>query len=140
MNSIKSIFSLTVFSIVLLSCNDSKESLGTHKETEMPVEIVLAKADTNKAENSNTFVASGKLEAIKSATISSKFIGNVSHVFIREGQLVKEGQILLKLKSDGAVAQKNQLEAAVREAKAAMYDAQTNLDRYSILYKQQSAS
>lgn len=66
-------------------------------------------------------VLSNSVEA-KDVKISSKVIGRISNVFIKEGDVVNKGQKLLELEGDEIVAQLEQVKASLQKAQYDLVD------------------
>ncbi len=87
-----------------------------------------------------TLVATGYVYARKKATVAPKTTGRLAHLFVDEGSVVKEGQLIAELESADAQAQLAQVRAdiaaaraKVERARADVSDAQTREKRESEL-------
>lgn len=70
--------------------------------------------------------------------ITSRITGYIDEVPVREGQQIRKGDLLVSLDStdiDGAI---RQAEVGVNKSRSALKDAQIDLDRYEILFKEDS--
>ena len=88
--------------------------------SEEPVEVTtftVKEINQNDTSASSILDASGYVTARRQATVSSKITGKVLKVFIEEGDVVKEGQILAQLDDSTYVAEMNYAEAQFKEAK-----------------------
>ena len=88
--------------------------------SEEPVEVTtftVKEINQNDTSASSILDASGYVTARRQATVSSKITGKVLKVFIEEGDVVKEGQILAQLDDSTYVAEMNYAEAQYQEAK-----------------------
>ena len=88
--------------------------------SEDPVEVTtftVKEINQNDTSASSILDASGYVTARRQATVSSKITGKVLKVFIEEGDVVKEGQILAQLDDSTYVAEMNYAEAQFKEAK-----------------------
>lgn len=131
----KNIIVITLVSaLVLTSCGDKKE-----KATELaaiPVKI-NGKLDTK---NSPFITASGKIEAEKSANLSTRMMGYVTKLHVKVGQNVHSGQLLVSVNNTDLQAKKAQVDASIIQAQAAYNNAKKDYDRFVNLFAQQSAS
>ncbi len=96
----------------------------------------------------------GTVRSRKTAVLSSKLVGVVTAIFVREGDKVKKGQILLELDSrdvradlEGAEAASKEIEAAIKAADAAVNAAKgqrelaaATFQRYDSLIKRGSVT
>jgi RND family efflux transporter MFP subunit len=92
------------------------------------VETIVAKPAMNVA-NPPLLTATGYIVANRQAKITPKWSGKVVRLNFEVGQKVKRGQVL-------AVLESGDVEARLEEARAALADAQRELDRQSALWKQ----
>lgn len=126
---------LFLSTVVLTSCGgDKKESLN--KETPIAVKV------SGIAENSNSgFVsASGKIEAENSANLSTRMMGFVTKLHVQVGQKVTAGQLIVSINNTDLQAKKAQVDASILQATAAYNNAKKDYERFTNLFKQQSAS
>jgi HlyD family secretion protein len=82
-------------------------------------------ATIEKGDVARSVVATGKVQPLTKVEIKSKASGIVKRLFVDYGDTVKEGQILAEL-------DKEQLEAAVREAKANLLSAEAAWERNKV--------
>lgn len=105
------------FILWLWSCGESGPSLPG---TEPPV-VEGAKVETVAAATvEDTFDAVGTVQARRTAVLSSKVVGRVLSILVREGDRVRSGQVLVEIDSRDLRAELKGAEAAVREAEAAI--------------------
>lgn len=86
-----------------------------------------------------TFDASGVARPMADATLSTKLMGQVVEVSVREGDVVAEGQPLIRIDATDLAAKRAQVEASIREAEAVVRDAETQAGRMRTLYEQDAA-
>lgn len=65
----------------------------------------------------NTFTATGSVESLQSVNISAKVSGRIAYLLAREGDHVRQGQVLVRLDLQDVQAQVRQQQAALAEAK-----------------------
>ena len=87
-----------------------------------------------------TVLATGELEAENSVEVSTRMMGQVREVLVREGATVVAGQCLVRIDDTDVVARQRQAEAAIAEAQAVLDNAETNLSRFERLFAESSAS
>ncbi|WP_366183868.1 efflux RND transporter periplasmic adaptor subunit [Flavobacterium ovatum] len=131
----KAIAILSITSLFLVSCGKEKKE-EIKSEPAITVQTAAVVADGN-----NEFItASGKVEAMNSADLSTRMMGNVTKLNVKVGQNVQAGQVVVTINSADLSAKKAQVDASILQATAAYKNAKKDYDRFSALFKQQSAS
>jgi RND family efflux transporter MFP subunit len=82
----------------------------------MGIPVKLATVEAGTVQESSVFV--GTLEAPRSVGLKPQIEGRVTQIFFKEGDRVKQGQIVMSLQSDDAEAQLQQRKAALEQARA----------------------
>ncbi len=82
---------------------------------------------------SYTVSAVGSLKSLEDVTISSKKSGFIDKIFVKEGDRVKKGQILVQLDDVDARLQVDMSEAKVKEAEISLETDRNTLTRYQRL-------
>jgi multidrug efflux system membrane fusion protein len=77
----------------------------------------------------------GSVEAYNTVAVKSRIDGQLVQVAFREGQEVKEGQLLAQIDSRPYEVQLSQAEATLFKDQSALKDAKVNLERFQQLYK-----
>lgn len=88
----------------------------------------------------NGIFISGMASAKQTAMISTRMMGFVDKIYVKQGDPVKKGQLLMVINSDDLKAKKAQAEAMVTEAEAAFKNARRDYERYKTLHSQNSVS
>jgi RND family efflux transporter MFP subunit len=99
--------------------------------------IVYTVKDTNVQP---AFDASGTAAAIRQATLSTKLMGSVLDVLVKEGDAVSAGQPLVRIDARDLSAKANQVAASISEAEAIQRDALTQTGRIRALYADSAAT
>jgi RND family efflux transporter MFP subunit len=133
MKNITKLLALTTL-IIITSC--AKEKPATINNTP----TVNIKVSTPITENNAFIAASGKIEAVQNANISTRLMGYVNTVKVNVGDKVKKGQLLLSINSADISAQKAQVDASIVEATVALTNAEKDFYRYKTLFSESSAS
>lgn len=125
-----------LFSVSLAACsgNETKQPI----QQEAPVVVQISNAGSTAA--AGMIEASGQVEAIRSANISTRVMGYITSIQVKAGDKVRAGQVLFSVNSSDVQAKKAQTDAMITQAEAALQSAQKDYDRYTALFKQQSAS
>ena len=85
-------------------------------------------------------LASGEVEAVQTANISTRVMGRITNIFVKVGDRVNKGQLLATVWDEDIKAKRAQADAMITEAEAAYATAKKDYDRFNNLYKQQSAT
>lgn len=133
----RKIYTIAVLSlsIVLTSCGgDQKEVVDTSK----PIAVKVSAVHAN---NNNPFItASGKIQAVNSAELSTRMMGFVNKIHVEVGDKVKKGQLLISIQSTDLQAKMAQANAGITEATAAFNNAKKDYNRFNSLFADNSAS
>lgn len=87
-----------------------------------------------------TLDAAGVAEPIMQATLSTKLMGTVTAVLVREGDRVAAGQPLVRIDARDIAAKQSQVRAGLAEAEAVRRDAVTQAGRIRALYADSAAT
>src|SRR3954463_4316529 len=74
-------------------------------------------------------VANGKIQPVIQVKISPEVSGEIIELPVKEGQAVKKGDLLVKIKPDFYIAQKNSAEANYKSSLAGVQLAKANLEK-----------
>src|SRR5215470_2973544 len=80
-------------------------------------------------------VANGKIQPVLQVKISPEVSGEIIDLPVREGQLIKKGDLILKIKPDFYLAQKNQADASFKSSLASQATAEANLRKAEAEYR-----
>lgn len=79
--------------------------------------------------------ATGTINPVYKVTISAEATGEIVSLPIKEGDIVKRGQILVRIKPDNYEAQKNRAAAGLDQARASLASTKAQLDKVELDYK-----
>src|SRR6478672_1179180 len=79
-------------------------------------------------------VANGKIQPVLQVVINPEVSGEIVELPVKEGQLVKKGDLLVKIKPDNYIAQRNSAGANFKSAEANVALAKANLDKARLDY------
>lgn len=126
---------LTLSTLFLISCVGEKKN---EIATETPIAVKVS--GTTENDNSPFVTASGKIESQNSANVSTRMMGYVTKVYVKMGQKVSQGQLLVSINNTDLQAKKAQVDASILQATAAFNNAKKDYERFQNLFAQQSAS
>src|SRR6266576_1588034 len=80
-------------------------------------------------------VANGKIQPVLQVKISPEVSGEIIELPVKEGQQVKKGDLILKIKPDFYVASRNQAQASFESSRAGKETAEANLRKAEAEFK-----
>src|SRR5688572_26863995 len=80
-------------------------------------------------------VANGKIQPVVQVVINPEVSGEITDLPVKEGQRVKQGDLLVKIKPDNYLAARNSAQASFNSALAATSLALANLKKAELEYK-----
>jgi RND family efflux transporter MFP subunit len=125
-----------ILSVFMVACSGKE----TKMQEQQDAPIIVQVATPGGSSASGMIEASGQVESIRSANISTRVMGYITQIKVKVGDKVSAGQLLFSVNSTDIAAKKSQADAMIAQADAAMRSAQKDYDRFTALYKQQSAS
>ncbi len=139
MNS-KTFISLGLLILFLLSMGcGSKESVSTEKISKGTAEISEEKQvetiDVTPTPFSYTLSVVGSLKAPETVTVSPKKAGIIRKMWVKEGDPVRKGQVLVELDDIDARLQMERAEANLRQIEASLETNRNTLHRYEKLFE-----
>ncbi len=133
---------LACFALVLGGCGhtsaDSKQKGGGGKGgrgggAAMTIPVAVAKAEVRDLPI--LLNGLGSVEAYNTVAVKSRIDGQLIKVNVKEGQEVKEGELLAEIDPRPYEVQLSQTQATLFKDQAALKDARLNLERFQQLYK-----
>ncbi|MEH6512323.1 MAG: efflux RND transporter periplasmic adaptor subunit [Maribacter arcticus] len=122
--------------ILISSCGSEDKKVVIDNSPTLTVKVKTVSED-----NSNPFLSvSGKIEAVKSANISTRMMGYVDKIYVGVGDKVRDGQLLMSVNNADVSAQLAQVNAGITEAEAAYKNAEKDYNRFTTLFQENSAS
>ncbi len=134
----KYIYTLGIITLSLFMMSCGSEDRKAVADNSIPVSVKISSVSSN---GNNPFItASGKIEAINSANLSTRMMGFVNKVHVNVGDKVRKGQLLLSINNTELQAKRAQVNAGITEATAAFNNAQKDYNRFKSLFNDNSAS
>lgn len=101
--------------------------------------IAITKEKVARRNITELVVANGKIEPVLEVKISPEVSGEIIDLEVKEGQHVKKGDLLLKIRPDNYVAARDSAKANFKFAAANKDTAVANLERAELEYKRNDA-
>ena len=103
---------------------------GGSKEEIIPVQVEKVK----KRDITQVVTATGKINPEFSVVINPEVTGEIIQLPVKEGDSVKKGDLLIRIKGDQYKAQRDRMKASLKAAKATLKIREAELDRLSKEY------
>ena len=104
-----------------------------HKPAE---EIIVQVEKVSRRDITETVTASGHIQPVTQVVISPEVAGEITDLPVKEGQEVKKGDLLLQIKPDNYLADKNSAEANYSVAQGAGSQAEAELAKAETQFRQ----
>src|ERR1700704_2201318 len=134
-----SIFGLGALCLSLAGCS-SDDSKQQQAQAAAPRAVSVAVAPVQRQDVPVYLTGLGSVTAFNTANIKSRVDGQIMQVNFREGQNVRQGELLILIDPRPYQAQLEQAQAQLFRDQAQLRDAKLNLDRYTSLIPSGSIS
>lgn len=133
----KNKYTITFLALTLLafSCGSDEKKLIAD---DSPITVKVSSISEN--DNNPFLTASGTIQAVNSANLSTRMMGFVTNMPVNVGDKVKKGQLLVSINNSDLQAKLSQVNAGIAEATAAFTNAEKDYNRYKNLFSENSAS
>ncbi len=135
--SIRTIKILAGIGLLAMSACSSNEKKENQANADSAIVVTVATPSSDLKQGLNV---SGQIESAQSANISTRVMGYITRLNVKVGDHVNKGQLLATISNDDILAKRAQADAMISEADVAAKNAQKDYERFTVLYKQQSAS
>ena len=132
----KLIIAVALFSLIAISCGKKEKEHATASQEKIAAQTAVAQL----ADYPIVHSFSGKLEADKQTNLSTRIMGQIQRIYVKPGQKVKQGDLLIQIRNQDILAKEAQVEASKVEATTAYESAEKDLKRYEALYESNSVS
>jgi membrane fusion protein, multidrug efflux system len=126
------ILALVAVSAFFIGCS-SADSKQQKAQAAAPRAVSVATAQVQRQDVPVYLSGLGAVTAFNTANIKSRVDGQIMRVNVREGQNVKQGELLIEIDARPYQAQLDQVQAQLFRDQAQLRDAKLNLDRYTSL-------
>jgi multidrug efflux system membrane fusion protein len=134
------ILALAAVSAFFIGCSSSADSKQQKAQAAAPRPVSVATAQVQRQDVPVYLSGLGAVTAFNTANIKSRVDGQIMKVNVREGQNVKQGELLIEIDARPYQAQLDQMQAQLFRDQAQLRDAKLNLDRYTSLIPSGSIS
>lgn len=129
------LFIVVTAALFITSCSsDDKKTMEDN--TPIPVKV----SAVNENSDHSFLTASGTIQAVNSANLSTRMMGFVTSTPVNIGDTVKKGQLLVAINNADLQAKLSQVNASIMEATAAFNNAEKDYNRFKNLFAENSAS
>jgi multidrug efflux system membrane fusion protein len=116
-----------------VGCSSSADTKQQKAQAAGPRAVSVATAQVQRQDVPVYLTGLGSVTAFNTANIKSRVDGQIMKVNFREGQTVKEGELLIEIDSRPFQVQLDQMQAQLFRDQAQLTDAKLNLQRYTSL-------
>ncbi len=114
---------LVIILLIVTFAGGSKENI-----------IMVQTEKVQKRNITQTVTATGKIDPEFKVLITPEVTGEIISLPVKEGDIVKKGQLLIKIKGDQYMAQKDRLEANLKSSEASLQMRDAELNRVQLEY------
>lgn len=121
--------------ITISACSSDKTAAVVNTDPAISVTVATPSCAGQKG-----ISISGQVESSQTAAVSTRVMGYITMLKVKAGDHVSKGQLLATISNQDILAKRAQTDAMISEAQAAVNSTQKDYDRFTTLYKQQSAT
>ncbi len=122
-----------VIAIVVILAIAAAVMIPKFRKKDLPVNVEQEKVA--RRDLTELVVANGKIQPVVQVKISPEVSGEIIALPVKEGQAVKKGDLLVKIKPDNYVSARNSAEASYKLSLANKNTAQANLEKAELEFK-----
>src|ERR1700719_1207030 len=127
------LFALAAVCAFFSACSSSADGKQQKAQAAGPRSVSVAIAQVQRQDVPVYLTGLGAVTAFNTANIKSRVDGQIMKVNFREGQNVKQGELLIEIDSRPFQVQLEQMQAQLFRDEAQLRDAKLNLERYTSL-------
>jgi len=102
------------------------------------IEVEVEQATLNRSYNELTFP--GTIASDDPVTLSTKVMGEITMLSVEPGDRIRAGETVIRVDNENLLAQRRQVQAKLNEATASLANAEKDLERFTMLFEQESAT
>lgn len=132
----------TIITVIAIAGMLLLSSCGSESEEQQEAQAAVS-AETSVAQMATvaqTYQFTGTVEGERRINLSTKIMGRITELPFDPGDEVSEGEVLLRIKNDNILAQRDQVEANLAEARAGLRNTETNYNRIQALHEDSSVT
>ena len=126
---VRYIIIIAVLAIIVLLIGKKQGWLGS----EFRIKVAIEKGE--KRDIIEIITANGKIQPETEVILSPDVSGEIVELKVKEGDVVKKGDFLLKIKPDNYISIKNRTEATLNNTKARLTQAEAQLEQANLEYQ-----
>lgn len=134
----KTIIKILVFVMFVVTISCGKDKTTIEKDNSQPIAVTVSSVTANS--NTPFVTVSGKVQTVNSSNLSTRIMGYVDEIYVKTGDKIKKGQLLLSVNNADLSAKLAQVNASITEANAAYKNADKDYNRFKNLFEKSSAS
>src|SRR6202790_4652729 len=127
------LFAVTALCAFFVGCSSSSADPKQKAQAAGPRAVSVAPAQVQRQDVPVYLSGLGSVTEFNTANIKSRVDGQIMKVNFKEGQNVKQGELLIEIDSRPFQVQLDQMQAQLSRDQAQLRDAQLNLERYTSL-------
>jgi len=127
------LFAIGALCAFFFGCSSAADSKQQKAQAAAPRAVSVAVAQVQRQDVPVYLSGLGAVTAFNTANIKSRVDGQIMKVNVREGQNVREGELLIEIDSRPFQVQLEQMQAQLFRDQAQLRDAKLNLERYTSL-------
>src|SRR5882724_11572633 len=118
---------------LMIGCSSAADTKQQKAQAAGPRSVSVAVAQVQRQDVPVYLSGLGAVTAYNTANIKSRVDGQIMKVNVKEGQSVRQGELLIEIDSRPFQVQLEQMQAQLSRDQAQLRDAKLNLDRYTAL-------
>ena len=127
---------MLALALSLAACSGGHQEQQAPAQAGVPAKVMTIAADTIP----ELYLTAGTVIAENRVDVTSRVMGYIRSIKVREGQTVKKDELLVRIDAADVRAHLHEAEAGLAQAKARAEEAKADYDRFSALRAQQAVT
>jgi RND family efflux transporter MFP subunit len=127
---------MLALALTLAACSGDHQKQPATAQAGVPATVMTIAADTIP----ELYLTAGTVVAKNKVDVTSRVMGYIRSIRVREGQAVNKGELLVRIDASDVRAHLHEAEANLAQAKARTEEAKADYDRFSALRAQQAVT